>query len=288
MHASWVMLAASGEIPARILQARPPQFVSAGRQAVEEIDLRGAPDQERPEEWASLNAAAAEPSAEADLLRPRSIAVESLAVFMESAPGGAHQRAQQDQICKELGIIGTHDLFVNALNTAGLLAEHPTPVLVTGETGTGKELLATFIHRMSGRPIEKFVTVNCAAIPESLAESHLFGHGKGAFTGATETVPGKFLEADGGTLFLDEISELPDTVQANLLRVLQDTLQRTVILRRGEVIEAGDLQFVEGTGGEEAAGSGRSFGHGPRILGGQRAVCTASLAPGLARARSAE
>jgi two-component system, NtrC family, response regulator AtoC len=105
---------------------------------------------------------------------------------------------------------------------ADQVAQQPSTVLITGESGTGKEVVARFIHRRSQRRDNAFVAVNCAAITETLLESELFGHEKGAFTGATQTRRGRFELANGGTLFLDEIAEMGVNLQAKLLRVLQE------------------------------------------------------------------
>ena len=107
------------------------------------------------------------------------------------------------------------------LNTISRTADSDATVLVTGESGTGKELIANLIHSISSRGTKPFVTVNIAALPESLMESELFGHIKGAFTGAEQNREGRFEQADGGTLFIDEIGDIPPSIQVKLLRVLQ-------------------------------------------------------------------
>lgn len=109
------------------------------------------------------------------------------------------------------------------LTVAQNVAPSRATILIMGESGTGKEVLAQYIHEKSQRSKERFVAVNCAALPEGLLESELFGFEKGAFTGATQAKPGKFELADRGTFLLDEISELPLTLQAKLLRVIQES-----------------------------------------------------------------
>ena len=108
------------------------------------------------------------------------------------------------------------------LKLAEQIAPSEASVLITGESGTGKEVLARYIHRKSRRSAQKFISVNCAAIPENLLESELFGHERGAFTGAVARRVGKFEEANGGTLLLDEISEMDSRLQAKLLRAIQE------------------------------------------------------------------
>ncbi len=111
---------------------------------------------------------------------------------------------------------------VELLQLARRVAATDSTVLLCGESGTGKEVLARYIHRHSARSERAFVAINCAAIPENMLEAMLFGHEKGAFTGAYTAMPGKFEQAEGGTLLLDEISEMDGALQAKLLRVLQE------------------------------------------------------------------
>jgi transcriptional regulator with AAA-type ATPase domain len=193
MHACWVLLAASGEIPAHILNVRPPRFVSKGRPAVVEVDLTAT---------------------EFPLIRSNICSVEPPDVPLSNI----------DAIVSELGIVGGHTAIERALEIGAVLASSTAPILILGETGTGKELFARFVHRLSGRPMDRFVPINCAAIPADLVERILFGHKRGSFTGAMSDQIGKFDLADGGTLFLDELAELPLLSQAKLLRVLQDGL----------------------------------------------------------------
>lgn len=118
--------------------------------------------------------------------------------------------------------VGESDVMQKVFNVIAKLAQVNTPVLIRGESGTGKELVAKAIHFNGPRKDEKFVTINLAAIPDNLIESELFGHEKGAFTGASERKIGKFQYADGGTIFLDEIGDISSTMQVKLLRVLQE------------------------------------------------------------------
>ena len=129
-----------------------------------------------------------------------------------------HGVARSAEFC---GMIGAGAAMQNLFALIRRLAPHVRVTLIVGETGTGKELVARALHHMGPRRDKRFVTINCSAVVESLFESEVFGHARGAFTGATDNKPGLFEAAHGGTLFLDEIGELPHSMQAKLLRVLE-------------------------------------------------------------------
>lgn len=133
---------------------------------------------------------------------------------------------------QRFGIIGNDPKLNRAIEKAIQVAPTDISVLVTGESGVGKESIPKIIHQLSHRKHNKYIAVNCGAIPEGTIDSELFGHEKGAFTGATQTRSGYFEEADGGTIFLDEVGELPLTTQVRLLRVLEN----------GEFLKVGSSQ----------------------------------------------
>ena len=141
--------------------------------------------------------------------------------------GGVPADAETDDAWRE-GIITRSPAMEAVLSEARLAARSDANVLIRGESGTGKELLAQAIHLASRRREQDFLAVNCSAIPDTLIESELFGHRKGAFTGATHDHPGLFQAADGGMLFLDEVGDMPLTTQAKLLRALQERQVRPV------------------------------------------------------------
>jgi two-component system response regulator AtoC len=141
-------------------------------------------------------------------------------------------------------IVGQSPAIREALNLAQRVAPTDASVLLLGESGTGKEVYAQAIHAASHRAEAPFIPVNCGALPETLLESELFGHERGAFTGAIRTKPGRFEMADGGTVFLDEIGELPQSIQVKLLRFLQDHIYVRV---GGEEMRRADVRILAAT-----------------------------------------
>tara|TARA_R110002072_G_scaffold303108_2_gene493915 strand:+ start:96370 stop:97710 length:1341 start_codon:yes stop_codon:yes gene_type:complete len=141
-------------------------------------------------------------------------------------------------------IIGTSPEMQDVLRLVGKVAPTESPVLILGESGTGKELVARAVHQQSQRASQPMVTINCAALQESLLESELFGHEKGAFTGAVTSKSGLFEVADGGTLFIDELGELAPALQAKLLRVLEDGHMRRVGATREQRV---DVRIIAAT-----------------------------------------
>ena len=142
-------------------------------------------------------------------------------------------------------LLGVAPTFRRAIALARKVAATDASVMLSGESGTGKELIAQFIHHHSRRAEKRLVAINCAALPEPLLESELFGHRKGAFTGADRDKPGLFESANGGTLFLDELTEMSQRLQAKLLRVIQDGVVRRVGSERDDAVV--DVRFVSAT-----------------------------------------
>jgi formate hydrogenlyase transcriptional activator len=142
------------------------------------------------------------------------------------------------------GIVGTSRALVEVLEQVEMVASTPTTVLILGETGTGKELISKAIHARSPRANSPLVKVNCSAIPSTLLESELFGHERGAFTGATSRRIGRFEQAERGSIFLDEIGELPLEVQPKLLRLLQEREYQRLGSNR---TEAADVRLIVAT-----------------------------------------
>ena len=161
------------------------------------------------------------------IIKPFSSETLEATVRRVSAKSNCQQQVRPQNICSktttETKKIITQDTgMLKILDLAKNVAPSSSTVLILGESGTGKEMLASFIHQNSGRKDQAYIAVNCAALPENLAESELFGHERGAFTGAANRKLGKFELANRGTIVLDEISEMPLTLQAKLLRALQE------------------------------------------------------------------
>jgi two-component system NtrC family response regulator len=230
----------SGVEAARLLGERPFDVLVVdhrmpGRTGLELIgDVAGVPEAERPQVVMMTAHATVENAIEAmkrgayDYLQ-KPFEVDELLVVVRRALDEQSLRRQHRYLLAEreeefdhYGIVGKSRAVQELIRKLELVAQSKSTVLVTGETGTGKELAARAIHARSAQRDRPLIKVNCAAIPETLIESELFGHVKGAFTGATANRRGRFALADGGTLFLDEIGTLDLPVQAKLLRVLQE------------------------------------------------------------------
>jgi DNA-binding NtrC family response regulator len=145
----------------------------------------------------------------------------------------------------KLTVLGTAPAFRAAIELARKVARTDASVFITGESGTGKELFAQFIHQNSRRSSRQLVAINCAALPENLLESEMFGHRKGAFTGAVRDKPGLLEIANGGTMFLDELGEMPKPIQAKLLRVIQDGVVRRVGSETNDAVV--NVRFIAAT-----------------------------------------
>jgi len=158
----------------------------------------------------------------------------------------AIHHSRQGRMCAEPlpGMIGRAEAMLRVYELARRVAKRNTTVLITGATGTGKEVVAHAIHELSSRAGRPFVVVNCAAIPETLLESELFGYTRGAFTGAVQSQAGRVSAANGGTLFLDEVGELPLSIQAKLLRFIE--LKEIQRLGRAEVSRV-DVRIIAAT-----------------------------------------
>lgn len=214
MQTIWFLLCQSGIIPATLLKVTPPQFLRPAQQAVS--DIRLALDSFPRLQWPSEN----DLDKAAILQRMERLEAERTEMLLEFG----NQR-----------MIGKSSALLAIIDTIRAASRYDSAVLIHGETGTGKEIVARAMHYNSTRKKEPFIVVNCAAIPESLVESELFGHEKGAFTGAIQQQKGKFELADGGSIFLDEIGDMPLSAQAKILRVVQD----------GEVTRIGSVKPIK-------------------------------------------
>jgi transcriptional regulator with PAS, ATPase and Fis domain len=155
------------------------------------------------------------------------------------------QLAKQGGHSDKISLIGISPLFRKAVDLARKVAGTDASVFISGESGTGKEVIAQFIHQHSRRTSRNLVAINCAALPEPLLESEMFGHRKGAFTGADRDKPGLLETANGGTLFLDELTEMSMPLQAKLLRVIQDGVVRRVGSETQDAVV--DVRYIAAT-----------------------------------------
>src|SRR5687767_9600285 len=236
-----VVEAANGRDAQRLLGQRPFDLMvvdnlmpgMTGLELVREV-TQTMPAAERPQVLMMTAHATVESAIEAmklgalDYLQ-KPFEVEELLALVRHALEHQRLRSERQYLISErnedfnhYGIVGRSRVMQEVIQRAELVADTKSTVLITGETGTGKEMVARAIHHHSAQRDMPLIKVNCAAIPETLLESELFGHVRGAFTGATSSKKGKFALADGGTIFLDEIGTMSPALQAKLLRVLQE------------------------------------------------------------------
>ena len=183
-------------------------------------------------------------------LRAPSTLAPPASVGAPSAPPAGVPPAPTEPGSEPSLLLGESPAFRQAIAMARRVAPTDASVMIFGESGTGKELIAQFVHRHSRRASRKLVAVNCAALPGALLESEMFGHRKGAFTGADRDKPGLLEVANGGTLFLDELGEMPMPLQAKLLRVLQDGVVRRVGSEKQDAVV--DVRFIAATNRDPA------------------------------------
>ena len=229
MQTVWFLMAQSGIVPATLLKITPSRFLRPQQKAVSEIRLSLAT-------FPKITS----PS-------PGILDIAATCLRKEKL------EAERDELIREfagLQMIGRSPALTRVMDTVRAAARYDSAVLIQGETGTGKELVAKAIHYNSTRKGEPLIVVNCAAIPETLVESELFGHEKGAFTGATQQKKGKFELAEGGTIFLDEIGDMPLPAQAKILRVLQD---KAITRVGGEKTICADVRIIAATNRNLAA-----------------------------------
>jgi DNA-binding NtrC family response regulator len=208
MQTCWFLLVTSGYLPAELLQGVPARY-AGGSYKVRTVELA---------DGSFPHVFIAKEDNEDVRRRP------SPGAPARTAAPAAEDTAPGDQWIKssETKVIGTAPPFRELMGTVRRIAQYDVSVVIRGETGTGKEVVARLLHEASPRREGPFVAVNCASVAASLAESELFGHKKGAFTGANADRLGQFRAADGGTLFLDEFGDLPTEIQPKLLRALED------------------------------------------------------------------